>query len=94
MYLSVTLKHRDDKAGGKNISQQYSITIHISHDPVIAAAWDDYRSVRVLKQILNRKCKIQERQLLHCLYSLFPSKFMFLFLSFITERSSKFDIFF
>lgn len=35
MYFSVILKHRDGKAGDKNISQQYSITIHTSHDPVI-----------------------------------------------------------
>lgn len=59
MYFSVILKHSDGKAGGKNISQQYSITyIHISNDPVITAARDDYRTVRVLKQILNKECKI------------------------------------
>jgi len=52
MYLSVTfLKHRDDKAGGKNISKQYSTAIHISHDTVITGAWDNYRSVSKLRQI-------------------------------------------
>lgn len=92
MYFSVILKYRDGKAGGKNISQQYSITIHISYDPVITAAWDNYRTVRVQKQFLNKKCKIQERQLVCFLYALFCSKVMLLLPNFITERSSKFDI--
>lgn len=52
MYLSETsLQHSDDKTGGKNISKQYSIAIRISHDPVTTGAWDDYRSVRKLRQI-------------------------------------------
>lgn len=59
MCLSVILKHRDDKAGG-NISQHYSITIHTGHDPVITSAWDDYRTVRVQKQILNKNVKYKK----------------------------------
>lgn len=56
MHPSVTfLQHRDDKAGGKNIRKQYRIAIHRSHDPVITGAWDNYRSVRVLRQIQNQK---------------------------------------
>lgn len=74
MYHSMTsLQCRDDKAGGKNISKQYSTVIHISHDSVPTGAWDDYRSVRVLRQILkaeNITCKRGNRIITHIVFLL------------------------